>query len=329
LQLLDECRPGANPPDGAERGRQGQQASEPAPRDLRHWEWHHLRRRCRQRLLILPVSAGFLYFSGSGRQLFLDLGLISLRKPVPTTDWWSPGWVRGWDAHSGEEVTDWRDAGLSLNGDGRRLAVTRSRTAKVFDLDAGKKLFTISRLPSAWPVRFRSHGQWLFQLHSQAVGPHRADIWEAATGKHRLSLYVGDTFFSPDGRRLVTANIMRDRLGMGYVAGELRCLNLSTGKELYTCPGVWAAFSPDGKRFVTGGRPIAKHDGKVRVRDAASGRELVALELGGGNRQPIGAARFSPDGKRLVTFSSRDWWPSETILWDAVKGKKLLTLPLL
>jgi hypothetical protein len=53
----------------------------------------------------------------------------------------------------------------------------------------------------------------------------------------------------------------------------------------------YVTYDPDGSRFAT-----ASDDGTARIRDAETGRELLALETG-----PSASVAFSPDGKRLAT----------------------------
>lgn len=69
------------------------------------------------------------------------------------------------------------------------------------------------------------------------------------------------------------------------------------------------AFSPDGKRIVSG-----SFDKTVRVWDAATGKETLSLK---GHFLGIRSVSFSPDGKRLVSASD-----DQTVkVWDAATGK--------
>jgi len=74
------------------------------------------------------------------------------------------------------------------------------------------------------------------------------------------------------------------------------------------------AFSPDGKRIVTGSR-----DDTARIWDAETGKELQKLE---GYASTVNSVAFSPDGKRIVTGSRDD----TARIWDAETGKELQKL---
>ena len=87
---------------------------------------------------------------------------------------------------------------------------------------------------------------------------------------------------------------------------------------------VWSvAFSPDGRRIVTGSR-----DKTAKVWDAATGRGLLALE---GHTGWVNSVAFSPDGQRIVTGAGDSGHPginptSEAKVWDAATGREFLTL---
>jgi len=75
------------------------------------------------------------------------------------------------------------------------------------------------------------------------------------------------------------------------------------------------AFSPDGKRIVTG-----SWDRTARVWDAATGMKLMIMR---GHGDSVQSVAFSPDGKRIVTGS----WDRTARIWDLSTGSELLKLP--
>src|SRR5438105_565359 len=78
---------------------------------------------------------------------------------------------------------------------------------------------------------------------------------------------------------------------------------------------VWSvAFSPDGKRIVSGGR-----DQTVKVWDAQTGTETLSLK---GHTDWVNSVAFSPDGKRIASGSGGGLNKTgEVKVWDAQTGK--------
>jgi WD40 repeat protein len=105
--------------------------------------------------------------------------------------------------------------------------------------------------------------------------------------------------FSPDGKTLATAS-MGERLGAHEIYSEIKLWDIGTGKEKWAVEeDGWAhcvAFAPDGKTLVNGVH-LGNGAAKLKVRDAATGKEQRAFEVAG--LSPLTAA-FSPDGKTLV-----------------------------
>src|SRR5262249_6950050 len=120
------------------------------------------------------------------------------------------------------------------------------------------------------------------------------------------------TSFSPDGAR-IAAGLCFGNAGGAWI------WDARTGHKVLAVGGrdgsaFNVAYSPDGRRIVTGG-----DDGKGRVWDARTGRLLTMLV---GHTGWIWAARFSPDGRRIVTGSS----DGTARVWDSRTGLQLLTL---
>src|SRR5262249_43893120 len=118
---------------------------------------------------------------------------------------------------------------------------------------------------------------------------------------------------SPDGKLAVAVN-------GNHVLGATRVFDLVSGRALYTLGG-WegtsieaAAISPDGRTIVT------KQDFSLRVRAAATGKELRKVEL----KRASSYSRsewlaFTPDGKALAVTSQG----GVIHLFDFESGKKI------
>ena len=106
----------------------------------------------------------------------------------------------------------------------------------------------------------------------------------------------------------------------GWEYGHLMCRSKRRDfKELFTRKGHSGpvrsvAFSPDGKRLVSG-----SHDHSVKLWDTATGRGLLTLE---GHSGQVRSVAFSPEGTRLASGSN-----DKTVkLWDTTTGGELFTL---
>ncbi|HEV8543211.1 MAG TPA: hypothetical protein VGR78_12520, partial [Verrucomicrobiae bacterium] len=114
--------------------------------------------------------------------------------------------------------------------------------------------------------------------------------------------------FSPDSQRIAACG-----WGMGMVWDTL---DSGAGREPITLHGFGSpmsslAFSPDGKRIVTG-----SFDGAAKVWEAATGREVLTLY---GHRRGINSVAFSPHGKRIVTGSH----DRTALVWDAATEEQV------
>jgi WD40 repeat protein len=110
--------------------------------------------------------------------------------------------------------------------------------------------------------------------------------------------------------------------------------DVETGKEKVRFKGhkaevTAAAFSPDGKRILTGGGVDEVIDNKrqdysVRLWDRAKGEEIRAFE---GHTTMVRRVQFSPDGKRIVTGASDPAPSGSARLWDASTGAQIHAFP--
>jgi WD40 repeat protein len=272
--------------------------------------------------LRLPGGTGQLAFAPDASTLYAASG--------PT--------VRVWQVATGKELFPrWgHDSGLAsvaCSPNGRRIATAAEDGVRVWDA-TGKLLYPLSCTPSS-NVAFSPDGALL------AVGcAGGLRLWEAATGKEVTQFKAEKaqiTFvtFSHDGKTLLTANSLD---------GSVHLHDLATGKEVHrfrlTQPQKlnrelnrveWfsaVALSPCGKWLATATTrqdTTRAYMGKcpVYLWDVATGRELHCLDA---HESDVYGLTFSPDGRLLVS-AGHSFQGKGIHVWDAARGKLILTLP--
>src|SRR5262249_40590232 len=113
------------------------------------------------------------------------------------------------------------------------------------------------------------------------------------------------------------------RLAAASIDGMVKVWDVITGQVILTFySGCWdVAFSPDGRRLVTGFPDPPSAAARVRktcVWDAATGRQLLALDRGT-IRFSMGS--FSPASRQLAGASG-----ATVKVWDTTTGQELLAL---
>jgi WD40 repeat protein len=305
------------------------------PKDLRHWEWHHVNRLCEDCVYsVTTLPSTRAAFSPDGKYLFTyGNGVIA------------------WDARTGARVADLKPSStgrrnLVFSPDGKQFAdpvmsggidLCDALTGKVkLSLDTGRR--------EALGVAFSADGQRLTGYVGD--GFHTVRVWDASTGREEKELALKcprDSFYhmavSPDGKLVAvgssgqgaylcdlgtgeqTVTLQGDK---GYVNGlafspdgkllaasvseTVRVWEVRTGLLTRTFPQLQGrtyqvAFSPDGKQLAFGGR-----NGMVCVCDVETGKETLLLR---GVNGALTVA-FSPDGTRLAAGG----W-GEMRVWDA------------
>ncbi len=242
--------------------------------------------------------------------------------------------VKVWDAATGTETlslkrhTGWVTS-VAFSSDGKRIVSGSG------GLDAQKKAVQEVRVWDAGTgtetLSLKGHTSWVNSVAFSADGKrivsgsrdNTVKVWDADTGTETLSLKghtgpVTSVAFSPDGKRIVSGSGGFDDHGR-ISPGEVKVWDAATGTEALSLKGHTAlvtsvAFSPDGKRIVSG-----SEDNTVKVWDAATGTEALSLK---GHTGPVTSVAFSPDGKRIVSGS----WDNTVKVWDAEKGTEALAL---
>jgi WD40 repeat protein/tRNA A-37 threonylcarbamoyl transferase component Bud32 len=230
---------------------------------------------------------------------------------------------------------------LALSADGKRLCWgIPGGTVKVWDLEAGKELYTLA--PGTLPpgnegiLALSGDGKRLCSGSRYTI-----KVWDVEAGKEIRTLTLpgppggqpplpGDLgrgvrslALSGDGKRLVSVHFVAfERL---YDA--IKVWDVDTGKELRSLPGDTnhvpsLALSGDGKLLYSG-----HAGGTITVWDLEAGKEARTLA---GHKGRVSSLALSGDGKRLVSGSEAGtaYGKEGTIkVWDLSTGKEIRTLP--
>jgi WD40 repeat protein/tRNA A-37 threonylcarbamoyl transferase component Bud32 len=251
------------------------------------------------------------------------------------------GEVKVWDAAIGQEKLSLKghngpvtsvafspDGKSIVSGGGYPLDFKKPGEVKVWDAATGQEKLSL-----------KGHTSYVssvaFSADSTRIASGSWDktvkVWDAATGQEKLSLkghtgLVSDVAFSPDGTRIVSGGEGSGKAGKP-LPGEVKVWDAVTGQEQLSLKGhtlrvTNVAFSPDGKRLVSGGGSI--HWGEVKVWDAVTGQEKLSWK---GHNGRVSSVAFSPDGQRLVSGEANPFnKPSEVKVWDAATGQEKLSL---
>ncbi len=250
-----------------------------------------------------------------------------------------------WDADMSQELFSLRGhkgivhSVLFSPDGGRILTGSADGTAKLWDADTGQDLFSLKGHTSiVTSVAFSPDGRRILT----GSWDQTAKVWDADKGQELFSLKghtspVSSVAYSPDGRRIVTGTSGVDAAHRP-LPGEAKVWDADKGQELFslkghTSPVSSVAFSPDGRRILTGsgGSFDAQHrplPGEAKVWDADKGQELFSLK---GQTHQVSSVAFSPDGRRILTGTGSSWFlgttsSGEAKLWDADKGQELFAL---
>lgn len=239
-----------------------------------------------------------------------------------------------WDTVSGQELLTFSGhEGLLFSAvfspDGSKvLTASTDMTAKLWNALTGSELLTFfGHQGVVFSAEFSPDGSKVLTASSDKT----AKLWDAVSGTElhtfsRHSDMVNSAVFSPDGRRILTASSDNSAKLWDAVTGRVirtfsphnwvqRLLRFSVGRGDKINS---AAFSPDGSKVLT-----ASNDGKVKLWDAESGKEIRTF-LGhgnGGRGAGVRSAVFSTDGRKILTASE----DGAAMLWDAESGQELHT----
>jgi len=254
-----------------------------------------------------------------------------------------------WEVVSGQKVlalkgNQYGVCCVAFSPDGNRIVTGCCDTLTLWDANTGQMLHTLKgHTYHVTSVAFSPDGKRILS----GSDDNTLRLWDVASGQQLLRL-KGDAYgvltvaFSADGKRIASGDLgvsgFRERLrftpdvaireglmrehsrpdGTG-IDGAVKVYDSTTGHECLTLRGhkgsVWCvAFSPDGKRIVSGGE-----DHTLKVWDAASGHKVLTLK---GHDSYVRCLAFSPDGKRIVSGGQ----DGKLRIWDTTTGQETITI---
>jgi WD40 repeat protein len=263
------------------------------------------------------------------------------------------GTVRVWDAATGRQTLSLKGHtgqiySMAISPDGRRIASgSDDGTVRVWDIQTGQEKLTLKGHASIYSVAISPDGRRIASGGDDGT----VRVWDAATGRQTLFLtgrYTGavlSVVFSPDGQRVASGDIAGTVRVWDARTGEVTIVEFGAdGERIITWGGdvgvqVWdatgrqtlyinsgingAVFSPDGQRIAAGGVGRKEdgdgEEGVVRVRDVATGREILTLK---GHIDPVNSVAISPNGQHIASGSA----VGTVRVWDARTGQEKLTL---
>jgi WD40 repeat protein/serine/threonine protein kinase len=275
------------------------------PGDLRHWEWHYLKRLCHADLLTLrgDIAAFRATFLPDGH-----LGSVGLDRVA-----------RVWDPTTGREVTSFRGPSppgtgvAAFSPDGSRLVLPRTdHHVDVWDTRTAQTIFTLrGHTGGVSDVAFSRDRNFI----ASASYDGTVKVWDAANGCEIRTLRPGSRVLSvalgPDGNRLAA----------GCTDGWVRVWDLEKGEETRAWQGhprlpvALVAFSPNGRHIASVSRGEA-----AKVWDAVEGKEVFTLA----GKRPGDVIRvaFDPDGRRIASTH----FDQIVKVWDVATRGEAFTL---
>ncbi len=263
------------------------------PEVFRGWEWHYLRGRLDQSLLVIPVATLPRVRHGQ----FLDFNVIGAWDTAVSA------WAR-WDAETGAQLAPLPAPCLAMvNRTRSAQLITQDNALTVEQFETGRRrTFRLAEvgMPSNATIHLSDNGKW---LSANSLGS-AAIIHLETQEVFNVALSVFPVGFAPSavsnhGQLAVGTGLEGKPAIWDARAGTLRAF------EKATAPGNDLVFAPNNARVAA-----VLSDATVRLWDATSAKLLAT---GHGHSNAATVVRFSPDGS-LIATAGRD----RTVrLWSA------------
>jgi WD40 repeat protein len=307
LSLFDgrfPYRPEATSPDVLAVSRDGTLLAAPVPTAPDHLTLLDLHDPHRARRQLAPAvgQISATAFSPDGKRL----AVAGDRTPAPVVIDLSSGMVRQ------RMIGGGHDGGINSVGfdpKGQRLATggTHDQQAIVWDATTGRLIQHLKHPakeePYAVSVEWNPDGSML----ATAGGQGKVILWRAADGEKLATLqadtsWIGSVAFSADGSLLAAGGVGDRQVTLWDVATRKRVGRLPHPSFIGS-----VAFDPAGRTLAT-----SALDGKVRLWDVASQREIGVALPGAENGTGTNISAFDPSGNHLIALY--DSGPA--FIWD-------------
>src|ERR1051326_1026545 len=211
---------------------------------------------------------------------------------------------------------------ISAAPDGKSVVFALNKGLVVWDLESGKKRFSLDDEISHTSIAFSPNGKLIAAAHvinkDRTARDSRIMVWEAKSGT------VVRELDSPDVARVIAFSRASGLLASSCWDDAIRLWDLDSGKlvRAIDIPGgkrAALAYSADGKILATGGK-----DQVLRLWDAQQGKKVAELE---GHKEEINTVAISPNGDVIATGGgSFEDETTELKLWSVSDKKEIATL---
>jgi WD40 repeat protein/uncharacterized caspase-like protein len=243
------------------------------------------------------LGVNFVGFSSDGRKLVTISDSIHV---WDTSSWRETTTIQTSNLNPGALTGG--GGGVALSADGSQLARVDNDQIKFIDTASGKELRSVS-LPDSQmqdvELSFTSDGR----LFAAGINDKKLKVWDVTSKSERVQAATQKDFaaikFSSDGRLVAVSDNYLVRIWEASTGKQLATINVPNIGVYQETGGVFAAFTPDGKRLATSGFGTQTY-----LWDVDTGKQVQQLK---GRTNMAYAVAFSEDGTQLTSGGRTRW----------------------